>query len=188
MNASWRARLRYIWIVSGCLYGASGFGQALEQLKDAADLQRAFARSADYKLINKVSEIPEPGRQILTLVARHGLMWNGKPTLADMGEDWSTDDSRIETLPWGQHRFSAISDEFIAIVFVVGGGAAQHQLILARPRAHWFCWFKLPDLSASKLRLSIVRDHIEPDRDQTISKSPKCQPNPLAPATFHLSE
>ena len=189
MSISKRAGLRGVLIVFGCWYCPTGWVQTLDRSKDAAELQRAFAQSSNYKLITNVADIPPLGQRILSLVARHGrLAWNAKTSLADIGAEWSTDDSRIETLPWGQHRFSAVSNQFIAIVFVVGGGNARHQLVLARPGADWFCWFNLPDPGATNLRLSVVRNHINPDRDQTVSKSPTCEPNPVAPATFHLSE
>jgi hypothetical protein len=38
-----------------------------------------------------------------------------------------------------------------------------------------FCWFRIPALHPSNLRLRVVQDFVRSDRDQTISRTPDCQ-------------
>ncbi len=142
---------------------------------DPLELQTSFGRAKDLELVTKVSEIPPDGQQKLASLAAPGGTGSPLGALADIGMDWSSSDVRLPGLPSGQHLFSAVSDQLVAIVFVTGGTDVQYNLILARRNAEDFCWFRIPLLHPSNLRLSVLQELVRPDRDQTTSRTPECQ-------------
>ncbi|WP_129646112.1 hypothetical protein [Peristeroidobacter agariperforans] len=137
-------------------------------------LQTAFGQANDLKLIMSVAGIPEDGQQKLQTLFRQQAASPTTIPLAEIGMDWSSSDAKIPNLPWGQHRFTAVSDSLIAIVFVTGGSDIRYNVILAPRHSPDFCLFNIPSLHESNLRLSVVQDYLRPDRDQTISSTPKC--------------
>ena len=87
---------------------------------DPIQLQLEFGRASDLTLINRVADIPSDGRDKLDHFGSFAMLSPTIP-LADIGMDWSSSDSRMENLSWGQHRFTAISSSVLAIIFVTGG-------------------------------------------------------------------
>lgn len=151
-------------------------GQAMDQQQwDPLELQQAFGRAKDLKLVTSVSDIPVDGRDKLAHLALYGPLSGETEPLADIGMEWSPGDAMIPGLPSGQHRFTAVSDELLAIMFVTGGTDIEYRLIVAPRNSRTFCLFRIPPLHPSNLRLSVVQQFIRPDRDQTLSKTPKCQ-------------
>ena len=141
---------------------------------DPVELQKAFGLSRSFELITKVSDIPTDGQQMLEVFFPLHVTGSTQ-TLADFGMDWSSTDAKLNGLPWGQHLFSAMSDQFVAIVFLNGGVELRYNLILAPRNSRDFCFFQIPALHPSNFRVSSVQDFVRPDRDQTISKTPACQ-------------
>jgi len=158
------------------ILGVGLFARAI----DAADsfspeaLQKAFGRANDLELIMSVADIPEDGQQKLKAITQQNAMPKSTIPLADIGMDWSSGDAKISNLPLGQHRFTAVSDLLIAIVYVTGGTEIRYNVILAPRNSPDFCWFSIPTLHESNLRLTVVQDFLRPDRDQTISRTPEC--------------
>lgn len=143
---------------------------------EPVDLQKAFGRAKDLKLIVRVSDIPIDGQQLLATLADSGMLSSSTTQpLADIGMDWSSSDAQIAKLPRGQHLFSALSEQVVAVLFMTGGAEVRYNLILAPRNSSDFCWFRIPPLHPSNLRLSVLQDFVRPDRDQTISKTPDCR-------------
>jgi hypothetical protein len=138
-------------------------------------LQKSFGHASDLKLITSVADIPEDGRRNLETLLQQQAFSSSMMPLADIGMEWSYSDAKFPNLPWGQHRFTAMSDLLIAIVFVTGGSEIRYNVILAPRNSPDFCLFNIPSLHESNLRLSVVQDFLRPDRDQTISRTPVCR-------------
>ena len=149
-------------------------GPAHAESFDSRELQKTFGRAKSLQLINRVSDIPADGQQMLVALTEGGMLSATTEPLADIGMDWSSGDAKIAGLPWGQHLFSAMSGELIAVLFVTGGQEVRFNLLLAPRNSTDFCWFRIPPLHSSNLRLSVVQNFVRPDRDQTISKTPDC--------------
>lgn len=141
---------------------------------DPIELQTEFGRAKDLTLITKVADIPAEGGRKLENFAL-GFGWPASSQLADIGMDWSFSDARQAHLPWGQHRFSARSDRLLAMVFVIGGVEARYRVILAPRNSNAYCLFNITSLGDEHMRLSVVQDLLRPDRDQTVSKTPRCE-------------
>lgn len=160
------------------LLGACLIVSAIDAANDLRPeaLQTSFGRAKDLKLITSVADIPEDGRRNLqTLFEHQQTSSSSMMPLADIGMEWSYSDAKSADLPWGQHRFTAVSDALIAVVFVTGGSEIKYNVILARRNSPDFCLFSIPVLHESNLRLSVVQDFIRPDRDQTVSRTPVCK-------------
>jgi hypothetical protein len=175
--ASVRAGALRIWWTPLLLLAAA-FSQSLpangaESTFDPRNLQLEFGTARDLKLINRVADIPADGRDKLDHFAAYGMLEPGI-ALADIGMDWSHSDARVENRPWGQHRFSGVSESLLAIVFVTSTGNAQYRVILAPRHSADYCLFGIENLGDFYLSLSTVQNLLRPDRDQTVSRTPTC--------------
>lgn len=148
---------------------------SIEGSFDPVELQKVFGRARDLKIITSVDDIPADGQQMLATIFRHSPLSSTPEPLADMGMEWSSGDALISGLPWGQHRFSAVSDRLIAIIYVTGGVEVHYHLILAPRNSADFCLFRIPSLHESNLRMTVIQGFVRPDRDQTVSRTPECK-------------
>jgi len=170
---------RHMCLIAGIVAIGIAVSPSLQsaQLKagfDTRELQKTFARAKKFELITSVADIPEDGQRMLNAMTLYHLLSPAPRVLADMGMDWSGGDAKLPNLPWGQHHFSAVSSEFVAIVFATGGTQVDYHLILAPRNQASFCWFRLPTLGPRDLRVSVVQDFVRPDRDQTVAKTLDC--------------
>ena len=140
-------------------------------------LQYDFGTASDLVVEPRWQSAPEDVSAILKHISAHLVV--GKPTFANIGEEWATTDAVSIDLPQARHLFSAYSGKVAASVFLVGGSEVKVFAVLARRHAQSFCIFKLPQLDLSSLRISTVQYELRPDRDQTASKVPKCQAQSL---------
>ena len=140
-------------------------------------LQYDFGTASNLVVEPRWQSTPEDVSAILKHIAAHLVV--GKPTFANIGEEWATTDAVRVDLPQAQHLFSAYSGKVAASVFLVGGSGVKVFAVLTRRHAQSFCIFKLPQLDLSSLRISTVQYELRPDRDQTASKLPKCQAQSL---------
>lgn len=174
MQRAWQAVLlaTAASVLAACQSGPAHAGTSF----DPVELQKNFGRAKNLELITRAADIPADGQRMLAVLAGNGVLSpeSAKP-LAEMGMDWSSGDAKIGDLPWGQHQFSAVSDHLVAILFVTGGWEVHYNLLLAPRDSSEFCWFSVPSLHPSNLRLSVLQDLVRPDRDQTISKTPECR-------------
>jgi hypothetical protein len=146
--------------------------------RDTYALQHDFGTASNLVVEPRWQSVPEDVAPILKHIAAHLVI--GKPTFANIGEEWATSDAVSVDLPQAQHLFSAYSDKVATSVFILGGSEQRVYAVLSRRHAQSYCIFSLPDLGLSSLRVSIVQYELRPDRDQTISAIPKCQVQSLA--------
>jgi hypothetical protein len=139
-------------------------------------LQYDFGNATDLIVEPRWQRVPPDVAAILKHIASHLV---GKRSFANIGEEWTPSDAVREDLPQAQHLYTAYSDKVAASVFLLGGHRVRVYGVLARRRAESFCIFRLPDPGLAGLQISMVQDELRPDRDQTISKSPVCQPQSL---------
>jgi hypothetical protein len=140
-------------------------------------LQYDFGTASNLVVEPRWQSAPDDVAAILKHIA--ALFVAGKPTFANIGEEWATTDAVSVDLPQAQHLFSAYSDKVAASVFLVGGSGVKVYAVLARRHAQSYCIFELPELGLPFLRISTVQYELRPDRDQTASKIPKCQAQSL---------
>ncbi len=140
-------------------------------------LQYDFGTARSLVVEPRWQSAPDDLVAILTHISSYLVV--GKPTFANIGEEWEPGDAVLVGRPTAQHLFSAYSDDVAASVFLLGGHEIRVYAVLARRRAQRFCIFRLPELGLFSLRISEVQGELRPDRDQTISKIPKCQSQSL---------
>lgn len=142
---------------------------------DERELQLAFARAENLSLVTSLAELPTDGQKKLAHLAEYGSLADAAQPLADMGGEWSPSDAKIEGLPRGQHLFSAVSDQILAILFVTGGVEIEYSLMLARRHASSYCLIRLTPLHPSNLRLSVIQQFVHPGKDRTQGPPAKCE-------------
>jgi hypothetical protein len=145
--------------------------------RDTYALQYDFGTVSNLVVEPRWQSAPPDVSAILKHIAAQLVV--GKPSFANIGEEWATTDAVSVELPQAQHLFSAYSDKVAASVFLVGGSGIKVYAVLTRRHAQSFCIFKLPELGLSSLRVSIVQYELRPDRDQTAGTIPKCQAQSL---------
>jgi hypothetical protein len=146
--------------------------------REAYALQYDFGTATDLTVEPRWQSVPPDLATILKHIASHLVI--GKSTFANIGEEWAPGDAVEVNLPQAQHLFSAYSDKVAASIFLLGGSEVRVYGVLSRRRAQSFCIFRLPYLHLSSLRMSIVQYELRPDRDQTVSAIPRCQPQSLS--------
>jgi hypothetical protein len=146
--------------------------------RETYTLQYDFGTATDLTVEPRWQSVPPDLATILKHIASHLVI--GKSTFANIGEEWAPGDAVEVNLPQAQHLFSAYSDKVAASIFLLGGSEVRVYGVLSRRRAQSFCIFKLPYLDLSSLRMSIVQYELRPDRDQTVSTIPRCQPQSLS--------
>jgi hypothetical protein len=139
-------------------------------------LQHDFGTATDLIVEPRWQSVPPDVATILKHIASHLV---GKRSFANVGEEWVPSDAVREDLPQAQHLYTAYSDKVSASVFLLGGHKVRVYGVLARRGAESFCIFRLPDPGLAGLQVSIVQHELRPDRDQTISAIPVCQPQSL---------
>jgi hypothetical protein len=146
--------------------------------RDTYALQYDFGAASNLGVEPRWQSAPKDVTAILKHIASQ--LVGGKLTFANIGEEWATTDAVRDDLPRAQHLFSAYSDKVAASVFLVGGFGVKVYAVLARRHAQSYCIFRLPGLGLSSLTISTVQYELRPDRDQTATKIPECQAQPLA--------
>ena len=114
-----------------------------------------------------------------TLIHVGSQIVGAKPGFANLGEEWSPGDALRPDVPRALHLFSAYSDNVVGNVFLVGGHQTMIFALLAHRHTKDFCIFKLPSITLTSLRISVVQEILKPDRDQMIGPIPKCQAQSL---------
>lgn len=145
-------------------------------------LQREFGIASDLVVEPRWQSLPEDAVARLDHIAA-GL--GGARHFVNIGEEWAPDDHFRVDQSRAQHLFSAYSDSVSVSIFVLGGVELKVYAVLARRHAQDYCIFELPEPGLFGLRVSIVQHELRPDRDQTVSRIPRCQSRSLpAPATL----
>lgn len=160
---------------SSVLTAATAGERELDQ--DTYALQYDFGTASNLVVEPRWQSAPDDVTAILKHIAAQLVV--GKPTFANIGEEWAPTDAVSVDLPQAQHLFSAYSDNVAASVFLLGGSGVKVFAVLARRHAQSYCIFKLPPLGLSSLSISTVQYELRPDRDQTISTIPDCQAQSL---------
>ena len=93
-------------------------------------LQYDFGTASDLVVEPRWQSAPEDVSAILKHISAHLVV--GKPTFANIGEEWATTDAVSIDLPQAQHLFSAYSGKVAASVFLVGGSEVKVFAVLAR--------------------------------------------------------
>jgi hypothetical protein len=168
-----RQALKATAMLCALLAGSWTIAQSDEVDFDPVELQRAFSRVHDLKLVSEVARIPPDGKKILASIV--SLSDPSVPALADIGMEWSFTDAVRTDMPWGQHRFSVFNGEMLAIVFVSGGADIRYRMILAPRRGNGYCMFRLGSLSEPSLRISFIQWLVNPDKGGIGPETPKCE-------------
>jgi hypothetical protein len=154
---------------------AAGAAETAVESFDPIVLQDAFAHATDLKLVNSVGALPEDAQRVLRWLARLGdEEW---PVIADIGADWSSSDAPVPGRPTGQHRFSAVSEELFAILYVQGGhGGAKYVLILAPRSSERVCLYYFTQRpSDESLSVSALQYHFLTRQQESDERAPVCQ-------------
>jgi hypothetical protein len=144
---------------------------------DSYALQHDFSTAKDLIIEPRWQALDKDAAAPLTHVGRQIV--GAKPGFANLGEEWSPGDALRPDVPRALHLFSAYSDNVVGNVFLVGGRETMIFALLARRHAKDFCIFKLPPITLTNLRVSVVQEILKPGRDEVIGPIPKCQAQSL---------